>query len=101
MRNKYNRTKEKQLTKELQIESQGSAIRCYQIAFYDTFVDGGDLICFDEAIYPPDKAEVALSYLQYANERLRVFVKYEDGIEIELLRGDDLSGQRYWHDYNY
>lgn len=86
MMNKYNRTQEKLLTKELQEEAKDMTIKYYHVAYYDRFGDEERLSCYDEDFYEPDQKEIALSYLKYADEHTRIFVCYEDETEVELFK---------------
>ena len=88
----YNRSKSEKLSKEIQQESFSSnpKVKWYQVAFYDEESDGS-MCCYDESFYEPEESEIALSYVKYIDETMKVFMIYEDGLQIELDREDESS----------
>ena len=61
-------------------------IKNYQVAFYDMTHNGS---CFDESFFEPDEIGRVMPYVETVedegnNDRIRVFVNFDDGDRYEL-----------------
>ena len=77
-------------------------IKNYQVAFYDMASGGG---CFDESFFEPDEIGRVMPYVETVedegnNDRIRVFVNFDDGDRYELKLEKLNKEKRYSNFYN-
>lgn len=75
-------------------------IKNYQVAFYD-MTRGGS--CFDESFFEPDEIDRVMPYVETVedegnNDRIRVFVNFDDGDKYEL-KLEKLDKEKYYSNF--